>query len=144
MPSTAKVAMVTLLIGSVSLIVLATTMPWSLYYVGHAHWSSVEWIPFTRRVRLDDFILNVLLFMPFGFTAVRLFEPARNARIAPEPSARGAGKAAMWVVAGGCLFSLCVELFQVYCHGRIATTADVLSNTLGTWLGARAARRGRR
>lgn len=126
--------MVALLLGSLALIVIATTMPWSWYYVGHSHWAAVEWIPFTRRVRIDDFILNVLLFVPFGFSALRVSaregEPADLRTWRPR-------RAIVWVVVAGCLLSISVELFQVYCHGRIATSADVLSNTLGTWLGTR-------
>jgi glycopeptide antibiotics resistance protein len=137
MPSAAKVVMVALLVGSLALIVVATTMPWSWYYVGHPHWASVEWIPFTRRVRIDDFILNVLLFVPFGFTALRVFARESDAS---DGRAGRPRSAVVWVVVAGCLLSIAVELFQVYCHGRIATTADVLSNTLGTWLGTRAIR----
>lgn len=123
--------MATLLLGSVALIVMATTMPWSWYFVGHAHWANVEWVPFSRRVRPDDFILNVLLFVPFGFTAVRVLEVDDHA-----PGGRRVPVAGLIVVAAG-LLSLSVELFQVYCHGRMPTSVDVISNTLGAWLGTR-------
>lgn len=129
--------MATLLLGSVALIVMATTMPWSWYFVGHAHWANVEWIPFSRRIRPDDFILNVLLFTPFGFTAVRALAPDDGP--GPVGARRSRAMVAGVVLAGACL-SMSVELFQVYCHGRMPTTVDVISNTLGTWLGTRAFR----
>jgi len=58
-----------LLLVSVAVIIAATTMPWSMYYVGHSHWAHVEWVPFSRTVRPDDFLLNILLFLPFGCSA---------------------------------------------------------------------------
>ena len=58
-----------LLLVSVAVIIAATTMPWSMYYVGHSHWAKVEWLPFSRRVRPEDFLLNILLFVPFGYFA---------------------------------------------------------------------------
>ena len=45
------------------------------------------------------------------------------------------------VIVAGCLLSTAVEVFQVYCHGRIPTTVDVISNTLGAWIGTRLVRR---
>lgn len=130
--------MAALLLGSLTLIVVATTMPWSWYYVGHPHWTSVEWVPFTRRVRIGDFMLNVLLFVPLGGSALRVFAHERE----PDAPRTWQPRAAVVaVVVAGCLLSVSVELFQVYCHGRIATTADVLSNTLGTWFGTRVGRR---
>ena len=69
MASAARGIALLLLIVSVALIVAATTMPWSIYYVGHSHWARVEWVPFSRRVRPVDFLLNILLFLPFGYSA---------------------------------------------------------------------------
>lgn len=107
-------------------ILAATTWPWS-DFVGHAHWANVEWIPFSRRVRLLDFALNVLLFLPFGACASHLLRRL-------PPTARVA-----LVTVLGCALSVTVEAYQVFCHGRLPTAADVLSNSLGAWLGARLA-----
>ena len=41
------------------------------------------------------------------------------------------------IVGVAILLSLAVELFQVYCHGRLPTTTDIISNALGAYLGAR-------
>ena len=125
-----------LLVGSLALIVAATTMPWSAYYVGHPHWASVEWVPFSRRVRPGDFLLNVLLFVPFGVAAAWAMCPD-NHRPGPVPGRRTAAA----IVAAGCLISMGVEVFQVFCHWRIPTTVDVLSNTVGAWVGVRVSRR---
>ena len=127
------------LIGSLLLIVMATTMPWSRF-VGHPHWRNVEWIPFSYRFRPEDLLLNVLLFVPFGYSAVCTFSCDDSDEHSPDAATRrGRSWVPVTIVAAGCLISACVELFQVYCHGRIPTTVDVLSNTLGTYLGARLA-----
>ncbi|MGI8671774.1 MAG: VanZ family protein [Luteitalea sp.] len=107
--------------ASVTVIVMATTLPWS-GFVGHPHWANIEWLPFSRRVRPLDVVLNVLLFVPFGWSALRV--------------ARGPVDAAP-VVSAALLLSVSVELYQVYCHGRQPTTIDVITNTLGAWLGTR-------
>ena len=127
------------LTGSLLLIVMATTMPWSRY-VGHPHWRNVEWIPFSYRFRPEDLLLNVLLFVPFGYSAVSTFSCDESDEDSHGAATRRGGSwIPVTVVAAGCLISASVELFQVYCHGRIPTTVDVLSNTLGTYLGARLA-----
>ncbi|MCC6162750.1 MAG: hypothetical protein IT182_05310 [Acidobacteria bacterium] len=56
------------LAASVVVVLAVTTTPWSAY-VGHSHWADVEWVPFTRTLRPLDFLLNVLLFVPFGAAA---------------------------------------------------------------------------
>ena len=78
MASTARGTALLLLIVSVTLIVAATTMPWSTYYVGHSHWAKVEWVPFSQRVRPVDFLLNILLFLPFGYSASAFFGRDRS------------------------------------------------------------------
>jgi glycopeptide antibiotics resistance protein len=132
-----------LVAASVVLIVAATTMPWSAYYVGHSHWAQVEWVPFSRLVRPDDFLLNILLFMPFGFS-VYLWSVAGDSRLAssavaaPARLGRGAQRRRIAAVVGAAvLLSTSVELFQVYCHGRLPTTTDILSNAIGAFLAAR-------
>lgn len=117
------------LIGSLVAILAATTWPWS-DFVGHAHWAAIEWIPFSRRVRLLDFVLNVLLFLPFGASASLL---------ARDHDGRRATRVVGLVTAVGCALSVTVEGYQVFCHGRLPTSVDVLSNTLGTYAGARLA-----
>jgi len=132
-----------LVLVSVALIVAATTMPWSMYYVGHSHWAHVEWVPFSRTVRPDDFLLNILLFLPFGFSAyvcgVAGREQMSSSRDASSGGSSGSSgrRRLQGVVLAAILLSVGVELFQVYCHGRLPTTSDVISNALGAYLGAR-------
>lgn len=134
-----------LLLASIALIVVATTMPWSYYYVGHSHWPSVEWVPFSRQVRPVDFVLNVMMFLPFGYSASVLVTGRDGSRAPSEgegpsrPSRRGPYLIGLVVVAA-CVLSLAVEVFQVFCHGRTPTMTDVLSNGLGAYLGTRIGR----
>jgi glycopeptide antibiotics resistance protein len=137
MASTARAAMTVLLVGSVLLIIEATTMPWSYYYVGHAHWANVEWVPLSRHVKPEDFILNLVLFVPFGYGGLRAWSPDADDATPARVDRR---LLAAVIVAGG-LLSISVEVFQVYCHGRMPTTVDVIANTIGTWIGTRLARR---
>jgi glycopeptide antibiotics resistance protein len=133
-----------MLSASVALIVAATTMPWSAYYVGHSHWAQVEWVPFSRLVRPDDFLLNILLFLPFGFSFY-LWSVAGDGRAAttaaPASDLQARGHARRRriasVVVAAILLSTSVELFQVYCHGRLPTTTDILSNAIGAYIAAR-------
>jgi glycopeptide antibiotics resistance protein len=172
MASAARGTALLLLIVSVALIVAATTMPWSTYYVGHSHWAKVEWVPFSQRVRPVDFLLNILLFLPFGYSASaflgrdRSFLGRDRSPSGPSPRPRDTREGASatmdaaemdaaemdasarrpyLIVGGAILLSTAVELFQVYSHGRLPTTTDVMSNALGAFLGARwaAARTGR-
>ena len=131
-----------MLAASVALIVAATTMPWSAYYVGHSHWAQVEWVPFSRLLRPDDFLLNVLLFLPFGFsfhlcTVAGSDRPRPSTGSASNRRARSQRQRVLGAVVAAMLLSTSVELFQVYCHGRLPTTTDILSNTIGAFLAAR-------
>lgn len=109
-------------LGTVVLIVLATTWPWSDFR-GHAHWAKVEWIPFTHRTVARDLLLNVLLFAPFGFAAGRGWPAAPTW---------------LWVVSA-CVLSLVVETYQLFSHSRFPTSVDLLANAAGAWVGLRRA-----
>jgi VanZ family protein len=76
-----------------------------------------------------DFIANILLYLPFGFFFMLGFR--RGARME---------RALFVVVLTGALMSLSVELTQYYDEGRITAVSDFYTNTLGTLLGALAAR----
>ena len=109
-------------------IVLLTTWPWSDFQ-NHSHWGQVEWVPFTKYVRPFDMIANVALFAPFGAAVVWGDRSTRQVRLA---------------IACGLGFSLAIELAQVYMHGHAPTVVDVVTNTIGAWVGARWATRQRR
>lgn len=111
-------------LAAVILIIVATTWPWT-DFKGHSHWAKVEWLPFSQRFVPADLMLNVLLFVPMGLSGRRAW-----------PSVPGW----LWVLAAFTL-SLSVETYQLYSHSRFPTTVDLLTNTVGAWVGVRASRR---
>ena len=112
------------------IIIWVTTVPGNVF-VGHSHWFLVKWLPFQgfqlSFEYLTDLAGNILLFVPLGFSQLRL-----DSRLGRSgfPGA----------LAVAILLSLAVELFQVYSHGRAPSATDVLCNSLGAWVGALAAR----
>jgi VanZ family protein len=72
-----------------------------------------------------DILINLLLYMPFGFTALQ---------------AIGWGGARLWAairaVALGAALSLLLELTQFYDHGRFSALSDVYLNLAGAALGS--------
>jgi glycopeptide antibiotics resistance protein len=104
------------------LIVLATTWPWTDFRT-HTHWAKVEWIPFTHRLVVRDLLLNLLLFIPLGFSARKAW---------PDVSP-------WWIVAAAAALSLTVETYQLFTHRRFPTTVDLMANSAGAWIGTRRA-----
>ena len=73
---------------------------------------------------VNDLIRNVLGFVPLGFAVCGYF------------SLTGNKKAVLVAVVMGALTSLCIEVLQGFIPQRESGTTDVLTNTLGTVLGA--------
>ncbi len=67
-----------------------------------------------------DFVLNIVLFLPFGLLGRFLFERPR---------------VLFWLVAGA-LASAAIETIQLAIPGRMSTLLDVLANGSGAALGA--------
>ena len=112
-----------LLLVWTAVIVGVTTLPWS-NYVGHPHWDHVRWIPFhDHPLAATDITLNIVLFVPFGFLLMWI-----GSRV---PSAK---KTISTLVLAAAL-SISVEYFQVYCHNRIPSATDILTNVLGAGAG---------
>jgi glycopeptide antibiotics resistance protein len=106
-----------------AVIVFVTTLPWR-NFAGHSHWNHVRWIPFQDHpLALFDIMANLLLFAPFGYFLVQAL-PRRESRSVVLP-----------VLGLAAALSASVECFQVYCHHRIPSTTDVLTNVLGAGLG---------
>ena len=107
-------------LASALAVAAAETLPWTNFQ-GHSHWARVCWIPFSDR-RLPGFWLdllqNVVLLVPFGFTAIK------------------AGARQTQVLILATLLMMSGELFQVYCHNRFPSMTDVTAGTVGAWLGA--------
>jgi glycopeptide antibiotics resistance protein len=118
------------LAGWTGLIVMAGTLPLH-NFVGHPHWGLIEWTVTPRHWRSPKFyfdvVANVGLFYPFGLLLARQFPFTRIAQ-------------ALALVGAGLILSLAIELFQVYCHNRHPSLIDVVSNTIGTAVGAASAR----
>ena len=113
-------------------LIAAVVVPWTSYQ-DHAHWMNVRWIPFFSRPArpLDPFEKlrfvaemagNVLLYVPLGFAAYRVFGGWRT-------------------LALGLSLSALTEWTQLYSHSRIPSTTDIVCNLIGSWIGARIARR---
>jgi glycopeptide antibiotics resistance protein len=104
-----------------SAIILAATVPWT-DLVGHTHWQKVQWVPFrSPPVKAIDVVVNVLLFVPFGYAWVRA-SPFR---------------ARLWHAAAlAFVLSVAVEWSQLYSHSRFPSVQDVLCNVCGAWFGA--------
>ena len=82
-------------------------------------WSAFE----PTRAYVNDILINIGGFMPFGFT------------LAAFLSARGQRTTAFAVLAGF-MVSLMIETLQAYLPTRDSDLTDVMTNTLGAWLGA--------
>ncbi len=81
--------------------------------------ASVNWLPFTRDLLSGDYLINVLMFVPFG-----LFWPLAWPRASR-----------LWqVVTAGACFSLLIECSQLL-NFRATDVDDLILNTAGALLG---------
>jgi glycopeptide antibiotics resistance protein len=100
--------------------IVAADFPWGELQ-DHAHWYKVAWIPFiSPPVRLRDVAENILLFVPLGVMLavnVRRHVTAVTFLIATALACAG-------------------ELTQVFSHGRIPSTTDIVCNVAGACAGA--------
>ena len=98
------------------------SLPWRGFTL-EPQWSRVHWIPFTDPAdRSRDFILNVLFFLPFGFSF---------------------GRTRRWhtVALAAALVSLSAEATQLFGTVRYPSATDVTAAVIGAVLGAAALRR---
>ena len=118
----------------VTALLLGISWPWSKFD-GIPHWENIHWVPFSHvrfnlaLLRNFDIMANILAFIPLGFLLTRSF---------PRDSARFRDTLLPALVVGG-LCSLGLEFYQLFCHERVPSTTDLLTNTGGTVLGAWAA-----
>lgn len=71
-------------------------------------------------------LFNVFLFYPIGVGGWVLFKNLTNEGTHPI----------IWVTFFGLLLSLLIEILQIYIPARDPNIVDVLTNSVGTWLGA--------
>jgi glycopeptide antibiotics resistance protein len=99
--------------------ICAAVVPWTDLQ-NHSHWSRVQWIPFvTPPVKLVDIVINVALYIPFGYWFVRW---------------AGRRRTALAVASAGAL-SVLTEWTQLYSHSRFPSFTDVTCNIIGTLVG---------
>lgn len=79
-----------------------------------------------RRLYLRDIIGNIFMFMPLGFLIGMLVSTISNER----------RKIILFACVAGFVFSISIELLQVYQPGRFSSVTDVLSNICGAYAGA--------
>ena len=122
----ARATIRTFLILWTLLILLAGTFPFT-NFVGHSHWDYIKWLPTADDFRspklVFDIVANIALFLPWGYLFIHSL------------SIRSQSWRFTLLVTIGCMFSMGIELFQVFCHNRHTSIADVMSNTLGTLIG---------
>jgi glycopeptide antibiotics resistance protein len=103
---------------------IATTVLPLENFAGHAHWDMVRWIPFyDHPIAPIDIIANIALFVPFGYLLMRalLFHIVRHT--------------SLFILLFAAAISTGVEVYQVYCHNRIPSTTDIITNILGAICG---------
>ena len=98
-------------------LVWAISIPW-VGSTSHPQWSRVHPIPFTDPAdRPHDFVANVALFLPFGYSYAR----------------RGRWGMAILVAA---LVSISAEATQLYSVERFPSATDVTAAVIGAAIGA--------
>jgi len=74
----------------------------------------------------EDFVINVLGFVPLGFLTMGFLAETRSA---------GQGRDLAWTLAFCFAVSLSIELLQVYMPGRTSSMYDLIANAMGALLG---------
>lgn len=114
--------------GIWSALIVAATIP-TTDLVGHTHWQKVQWIPLrSPPVKVFDIVVNIALYLPFGYTLARA----------------SAHRARVWhAVALAAALSVTIEWSQLYSHSRFPSVQDALCDIVGAWGGAWVATRRR-
>jgi VanZ family protein len=106
---------------SVALVLLAV-VPWT-DIVTHSHWGKVQWFPFmSPPVKIRDILVNVALYLPFGYSCAAALRVRRPAVV----------RVALLAAA----LSVITEVTQVYSHSRFPSVQDVTCNVFGAVCGA--------
>jgi glycopeptide antibiotics resistance protein len=107
-------------------VLLVISLPGSRFD-GIPHWGNVQWIPFTHLTFhltvLVETAANILAFVPVGYLAVRSLSP------------NGRHPLVLASLLGFCS-SAGIETYQLFCHGRVPSSSDILMNVGGTAFGA--------
>ena len=115
------VLIITLLVRTYDLEVHTIINPFSRYVtIVKAFASEGSSARSSQLPTITEILLNILLFVPFGFLAPERFEKMR------------------WflkILLAGCLFSFSIELAQLILHMGCFDTSDIVHNTLGAICG---------
>ena len=84
--------------------------------------------PWPRYITLEDLLLNIGAYVPLGFLLTLALRPRLRAQ-----------RAVLATIALGIAVSVAMEYMQTLLPGRISSNVDVLTNGIGTILGALAA-----
>lgn len=105
-------------------LIVFIVFPWESLQ-NHAHWDSVQWIPFVSPpVRIRDIVGNIALYLPFAWFYMR----------------RSSGSSATACLLLASALSLSTEASQLFSHGRFPSVQDVLTNVTGAAVGVVLAR----
>jgi VanZ family protein len=81
-----------------------------------------------RRIPRTDFLANILLFVPIGFSLSGALLADRTRRLAALP-------AAIVIVPSSIAFSFLLEFLQLFAPGRVSGPTDVQAQSIGCLLG---------
>jgi glycopeptide antibiotics resistance protein len=116
----------TMLVLWLMCVVLAISLPWSRFD-GTAHWTRVQWIPFSHlywhRTVLAEAALNILAFAPVGYLCVRSVWSVKWSPL-------------LMACVVGFVSSFSIETYQLFCLNRVPSVNDVVMNVIGTACGA--------
>jgi glycopeptide antibiotics resistance protein len=84
---------------------------WTEFSMTRSYWSAV--------------LKNIVGFIPFGIAFAAYFSAARPVR-----------RATLAAIALALSVSLTIEILQAFLPNRDSGTSDLITNTLGTWIGA--------
>jgi glycopeptide antibiotics resistance protein len=106
-------------------VLFVISLPW-WRFDGIPHWENVQWIPFTHLsfhpAVLVETAANILAFVPVGYLVIRSFSTNnRNPLFVAS-------------LLGFCS-SVGIEIYQLFCQGRVPSSSDILTNVGGTALG---------
>jgi len=114
-------------------IIFSTVVPfnfiWSTTFLP-ARIAKIQWIPFKDGLKgLDrsDIIANIIFFVPLGIilTLKVILREYRNLKLGEW----------LRIILTGALVSAGVEVLQIFTFDRTTSTTDVITNTIGTFLG---------
>ncbi|MEB3280483.1 MAG: VanZ family protein [Lyngbya sp.] len=110
-------------IASLLLILLVTLFPFDFI------WNNLSWQEISNRFHnpsdFTDFINNIILFFPLGFSLAGLLQQRRLSGV----------KVILIVFAASTVFSCTIEFLQVFIPSRKPTILDIVTNSMGGLLG---------